>query len=165
MSWRLASRCWAAAAFGWCRRPLALAPILRELTEREPIQPAMLGRPEGGHDLALRMADHAAWWAGFDPEAARRLGLALARVLGTWRWLKGPLLQQAWFSALVGWAAARSQEGLVRTGDLGAGDVRAMCGRGVELAAVDRKPRDLVATWREALHRARHRNRLKEKDL
>ena len=61
---------------------LTLASILRELTEREPIQPAMLGRPEGGHDLALRMAEHATWRAGFDPEATRRLGLALARVMG-----------------------------------------------------------------------------------
>ena len=152
VSWRLAVSLLGRGRVRLVSPPLlALASILRELTEREPIQPAMLGRPEGGHDLALRMADHSAWWAGFDLEATRRLGLALARVMGTWRWLKGPLLQQAWFSALVGWAAARSQEGLVRTSDLELAMFAAMCGRDVELAALEGKQRDLVATWREVL--------------
>ena len=130
---------------------LALAPILAELNGREPIEPAMLGTPERRCNLTLRVHDHAAWWAGFDPEATRRLGLALARVMGTWRWLRGPVLQQAWFSALVGWAAARSLDGPIRTGDLELAMFAGLCGRSVALAATDAKQRDLVATWREVL--------------
>lgn len=130
---------------------LALAPILRELSERELIQPAMLGEPAGSQELRARLQDHAAWWAGFDLDATRRLGLALARVMGTWRWLKGPLLQQAWFSGLVGWAAARSQAGMIRTDDPELAMFAAMCGRRVELTGLEPKQRDLVATWREVL--------------
>jgi Glycosyl transferase family 2 len=127
---------------------LALGPVLGDLTGRQLIQPAMLGRPEAGADLARRVRDHAAWWAGFDPDATRRLGLALARVMGTWRWLRGPLLQQAWFSALVGWAALRAHEDVVRTHDPELAMFAGLCGRRVELAAIEAKHRDLAATWR-----------------
>ena len=103
------------------------------------------------HSLALRMHDHAAWWAGFDPDATRRLGLALARVMGTWHWLRGPLLQQAWLTALVGWATARAHDDTVRTGDLELAIFAGLCGRPVELTSMAPKQRDLVATWRKEL--------------
>ena len=130
---------------------LALQPVLAELTAKQLVQPAMLGRPRAGLEPATGFRDHTAWWAGFDPDATRRLGLALARVMGTWRWLSGSLLQQAWFSALVGWAAIRSREDVVRTGDPELAMFAAMCGRTVELVPGDAKQRDLVVTWRTAL--------------
>lgn len=130
---------------------LALAPIMAELTGRAPLQPAMLGRPEQVGDLGRRLRDHAAWWEGFDPGATRRLGLALARVTGRSRWLKGPVLQQAWFSALVGWAVAHLRPGLVRTQDPELAMFVAICGGEVELVTEQAKARDLAATWKAVL--------------
>ena len=131
---------------------LALAPILRELGERALIQPAMLG-PDltAGADLATRMADAGLFWQGFDHETGRRLGLGLARVLGAWRWLKGPVLQQAWLAMLVGWATARSQQPPLRTTELDAALLAALCGCPAVLDPVDAKLQDFAATWPHAL--------------
>ena len=151
------SRRLAAALFGTGRVRLvappllALAPLLRDLTARELIDPATLGRPAAGIGLARRLAEPAMLWEGFDPAGARRLGLVLARVTGIARWLKAPLLQQAWCATLVLWAAARQEaEGIV-TGEPGTAIFAAMCGRTVRLVPSDAKRRDLVATWRPAL--------------
>ena len=130
---------------------LTLAPLLAELTARELIRPEMLGRIEGEVDLARRLADHTALWSGLDEVAARRLGPALARVTGIARWLKGPLLQQAWCATLAGWAAARLGAEVIVTADPETAMLAAMCGRRVTLAPRDGKCRDLVATWRGAL--------------
>jgi hypothetical protein len=130
---------------------LSLAVDLRELGLRQLIEPGTLGAKPGAPDLAVRMASHAAWWQGFDPETTRRVGLGLSRVMGNWRWLKGPLLQQAWLTALVGWAAVRTGEPLLRTVRLDVALFAAMCGRPALLDAEEIKDRHLVATWRTHL--------------
>lgn len=131
---------------------LALAPILRELGERSLIQPTMLG-PDlvTDADLATRMAAAELFWQGIDHEAGRRLGLGLARVLGAWRWLKGPVLQQAWLAMLVGWAVARSQQPPLRTTEPDAALLAALCGCPAVLDPVDSKLQDFAATWPHAL--------------
>ena len=97
------------------------------------------------------MATHADWWQGFDQETAHRIGLTLARVLGIWRWLKGPLLQQAWLTALVGWAAVKASEPQQRTADVDIALFTALCGRDILLAPDAIKARDLVSTWHDRL--------------
>lgn len=73
-------------------------------------------------------------------------------MLGAWRWLKGPLLQQAWAAAITGWAAAQAGRAApVRTRELDVALFAALCGRRVELDAVDVKTRDFAATWGLAL--------------
>lgn len=128
---------------------LSLVPMLRELGRL--VEPAMLGAGPATPDLSGRMASHAAWWQGFDRETAHRVGLTLARVLGLWRWLKGPLLQQAWLTALVGWAAVRAAEPRERTDELDLALFTALCGRKIVLAPDGGKVRDLVSTWRDRL--------------
>ena len=128
---------------------LALAPVLRELCRL--VEPAMLGAGPATPDLSGRMGSHAAWWQGFDREAAHRVGLTLARVLGLWRWLKGSLLQQAWLTALVGWAAVRAAEPRERTDELDLALFTALCGRKIVLAPDGGKMRDVVSTWRDRL--------------
>jgi hypothetical protein len=133
---------------------LGLARVLRDLGERRLIQPAMLGAGSGdtGPCLEARMADLESWARGFDADAARRLGPALARVLGAWRWLKGPLLRQAWAAAITGWAAAQAGGAApVHTRELDVALFAALCGRRVELAAADVKTRDFAAIWGLAL--------------
>ncbi|MFL5333677.1 MAG: glycosyltransferase family 2 protein [Geminicoccaceae bacterium] len=130
---------------------LSLSANLRQLGLGQLIEPGTLGAKSDGPDLAVRMASHAAWWQGFDPEATRRVGLALSRVLGNWRWLKGPLLQQAWLTALVGWAAVRAGEPQPRTACLDIALFTALCGRPIPLDPEETKDRDLVATWRTYL--------------
>jgi hypothetical protein len=133
---------------------LALARVLRDLGERRLIQPTMLGArsTDAGPSLEVRMADLESWAHGFDADAARRLGPALARVLGAWRWLKGPVLQQAWAAAITGWATAHAGgEAPVRTGELDVALFAAFCGRTAELDAGDVKTRDFAATWGSAL--------------
>jgi len=71
--------------------------------------------------------------------------------VGNCRWLKGPLLQQAWLTALVGWAAVRTSEPLLRTVRLDVALFAAMCGRPALLDAEEIKDRHLVATWRTYL--------------
>ena len=64
---------------------------------------------------------------------------------------EGPPPAAGVVSALVGWAAVRSQQGLMHSSDPELAMFAAMCGRGVELAGLEDKQRDLVATWREVL--------------
>jgi hypothetical protein len=80
-----------------------------------------------------------------------RLGPALARVLGLWRAIKGPLLQQAWGTALTGWATLQAQPGPVRTADLDLALLAAMCGRPALVEAREPKLRDFLDTWRGIL--------------
>ena len=73
-------------------------------------------------------------------------------MLGAWRWLKGPLLRQAWAAAITGWAAAHAEGAApVRTRGLDVALFAALCGRRVELDAADVKTRDFAATWEPAL--------------
>ena len=130
---------------------LALAPLLRDLTVRELIGPAMLGRPADGIGLVRRLAEPGLLWDGFDAAGVRRLGLVLARVTGISRWLRAPLLQQAWCASLVLWSAARQGTEEIVTGEPQTAIFAAMCGRPVRLLPGDAKQRDLVATWRPAL--------------
>jgi Glycosyl transferase family 2 len=133
---------------------LALARVLRDLGERRLVQPAMLGlgSTDAGPGLEARMADLESWARGFDADATRRLGLALARVLGAWRWLKAPLLRQAWAASITGWAAAHAEDATpIRTRELDVALFAALCGRRVELATADVKTRDFAATWGSAL--------------
>jgi hypothetical protein len=111
----------------------------------------MLGRSSGEPDLARCLDDHAAMWEGLDPATARRVGLVLARVTGIWRWLKAPLLQQAWCATLALWAAARLGEDEIATDDPETAIFAAICGRRARLAPTEAKRRDLVATWRATL--------------
>ena len=131
----------------------ALAPILRELTDRRLVEPDMLGA-KPGLELRSRLADHESWWRGYDPETVRRVGLALARALGTWRWLNGPLLQKAWLTTLVGWASVQADDAPARTGDLDLALFAALCGRSVPLSAHGAKDRDVAGTWQALLERA-----------
>jgi hypothetical protein len=132
---------------------LALARVLRDLGERRLIQPAMLsaGSGDAGPCLETRMADLKSWSRGFDADAARRLGPA--RVLGAWRWLRGPLLQQAWAASITCWAAVHAGgTAPVRTRELDVALFAALCGRSAELVeGMDVKTRDFAATWASAL--------------
>ncbi|MFZ1431101.1 MAG: hypothetical protein WAS21_30610, partial [Geminicoccaceae bacterium] len=131
---------------------LALAALLRELAERALIEPQMLGiAPADGPDFGRCMADPILWWQGVDLGAGHRLAQGLARVLGTWRWLKGPALQRAWLAALVGWARARAQTQPVRTSDPDQALLIALCGCPVVLEPDNVKTRDFAATWPRAL--------------
>lgn len=131
---------------------LALAALLRELAERALIEPQMLGiAPADGPDLGRCLSDIVLWWQGVDMGAGHRLARGLARVLGTWRWLKGPALQQAWLAALVGWARARAQSQPVRTADPDHALLVALCGCPVLLEPDNVKTRDFAATWPRAL--------------
>jgi hypothetical protein len=136
----------------------ALASILRELTDRRLVEPDMLGA-KPGIELRSRLADHESWWRGYDPETVRRLGLALARVLGTWRWLNGPLLQKAWLTTLVGWASVQADDAPARTGDLDLALLAALRGRPVPFASNHAKDRDVAGTWPALLERADPRPR------
>jgi len=132
---------------------LALAPILRDLIQRRLIEPGMLGtRP----DLEPRscLTDHEAWWQGLDSQTVARLGLALARVLGTWRWLNGPLLQQAWLTALVGWSSIQADEEPLRSDDLDLALFTALCGQLIQLSVSHANDRGVADTWRALLERA-----------
>ena len=132
---------------------LALAPILRELTQRRLIEPGMLGtKPD--LEPRSRLTDHESWWQGHDPQTVARLGLALARVLGTWRWLNGPLLQQAWLTALVGWSGLQADETPFCTDDLDLALFTALCGQPVQLSVSHANDRDVADTWRALLERA-----------
>lgn len=127
---------------------IALASGLRHMTERQLLLPEMLGGSDApGPDLAARLADLALWHEGLNVEAARRLGPALARVLGLPPVLRSTLLQQAWAMTLLGWAAARSAPEPLRTGDLDTALFAAMCGRVVHLEPDGAKVRDFAATW------------------
>ncbi|MEK0085617.1 glycosyltransferase family 2 protein [Benzoatithermus flavus] len=126
---------------------MALANSLRHMTERQLLLPEMLGGDAPGPDLAARLADLALWPEGLNVDAARRLGPALARVLGLSPVLRSTLLQQAWAMTLLGWAAARSASEPLRTGDLDTALFAAMCGRIVHLEPDDGKVRDFAATW------------------
>ena len=145
---------------------LALAPILRELTEREPIQPAMLGRPEGGHDLALRMRRSLGLVGRLrprgDPAArpgagARHGYLAMAEgpapaagvVLGAGRLGGGTLAGGAWCEPATSELAMFA----------------AMCGRDGRADGVGGQAARSGGDLAGGSDRARHRNRLKEKDL
>lgn len=132
---------------------LALAPVLRDLGERQLLQPLMLHRADDPPrpDLEHRLADLDRLEQGFDTEAARRLALPLARVLGLWRAIKGPVLHHAWTTALIGWAAARGETSTLRTTQLDAALYAAMCGHPVMLQPCDAKTADFVRTWRPAL--------------
>jgi hypothetical protein len=128
---------------------LALAPGLREIGERRLLLPAMLGASTGmlTPGLEARFADPALWWQGLDPDAARRLAPALARVLGFWRAIKAPLLQQAWATALGGWAAAQAAAEPVRTRRLDVALFAAMCARPALVEPEEAKVRDFLKSW------------------
>ena len=130
---------------------LSLSPVLRELGLSRLVEPGTLGATLGCKNLTARIASHADWWQGFDQETAHRIGPTLARVLGIWRWLKGPLLQQAWLTALVGWAAVKASEPQQRTADVDIALFTALCGREILLAPDAIKARDLVSTWHDRL--------------
>lgn len=132
---------------------LALAPSLRQLGERQILTPAMLGAGPGATvpGLTARLESMALWPLGLDLDAARRLGPALARVLGLAPALEGAFLQQAWAMALLGWAAARAEPEPLRTADLDAALFAGACGRAATLAPADGKGRDVAATWAFAL--------------
>lgn len=127
---------------------LGLAAPLRELAARALIEPQMLGiAPAAGHDLARCLSDPILWWAGVDMGAGHRLAQGLARVLGIWRWLKSPVLQQAWLAALVGWARVRVQTPPIRSGDPDYALLVALCGCPVHFAPGNAKFRDFATTW------------------
>ncbi len=131
---------------------LALAPLLRELAERALIEPAMLGIGQAQvRDLAGHMSEPTGWWEGIDLGAASRLAQGLARVLGIWRWLKGPVLQQAWLATLVGWARMRAQSQTLRTSDPDHALLAAMCSCQAQLDPASAKVRDFAATWSPGL--------------
>ena len=130
---------------------LGLADPLRHLGEHAPIDPDTLGTPATPTELAHRARDHASWWAGYEPEIVRRLGLALAGMVEVRRSLRGPVLQRAWLSALVGWAVARRDQTALTTTDPFLGMFAAMCGRSVRLSTTTAKATDLRATWQPTL--------------
>lgn len=130
---------------------LALAPMLRELTERALVQPELLAGSPGAEGLAARLGDHARLWAGLDDDAVRRVALGLARIVGIGRWLKPPLLQQAWRTVLAGWAVARLEAEELTCDRPEIAVFAAMCGRRPLLRPKAAKARDLAATWADAL--------------
>ena len=134
--------------------PLAtLAAPLRQIGERQLIRPAMLGAGAtvAEPDLTARFGDPTLWWQGYAPETVLRLGPALARVLGLRHAIKGPLLQQAWATALTGWATLQAQPGPIRTGDLDLALLAGMCGRAALIEPREPKVRDFLKTWCHSL--------------
>ena len=72
-----------AAGSAWCHRRCCRCRGRPARARPQPVvEPGTLGAKPGAPDLTVRMASHAAWWQGFDPETTRRVGLALSRVVG-----------------------------------------------------------------------------------
>jgi hypothetical protein len=125
---------------------------LRQVTELQLLLPAMLrSGEEPGPGLPARLADPGRWSEGCDVDAARRLGPALARVLGLGRLLEVALLQEAWASTLTGWAAARSEPGPVRTTNLDAALFAGLCGCRAVLEPDGGKVLDFATSWARVL--------------
>ena len=64
---------------------------------------------------------------------------------------EGTAAQQAWLTALVGWAAVKASEPQQRTADLDIALFTALCGREILLAPDAITARDLVSTWHDRL--------------
>lgn len=121
---------------------LMLAPILRDVSERGLIEPAMLGIAP-----ASDATDPALPWSGVDLAAGRRLAQGLGRVLGLWRWIKGPVLERSWLATIVGWAWLHGRSAPLYTDDTGLALLAALCGAHVVLVPASPKTRDFAATW------------------
>lgn len=126
---------------------LALVPPLRTVAEGRLVPPDALRSRSTDTPAAGGFADRAAWIAGHDMDAARRLALPLARLLGFGRGLKGPVLSDAWASALIGWAALQRQGDPLVTSDPNLALFAAAADRSVALDRSAPKVRDLADTW------------------
>lgn len=95
-------------------RPARRARHARCRTDRRPISRGAWPRTRPGGRVSTR-------------RPCSGSALITSSVLGLWRWLKGLLLQQAWPTALVGWAAVRAAEPCARTDDLDLALFTALC--------------------------------------
>lgn len=126
---------------------LALAAPLREIGTRQLLLPGMLGVLPDADEPARSFTDLQRLRASADPEPLARIARALARVLGLWRWLRGPNLDDAWSTALTAWAQLQLAPSPVRTADLDLALLAGMCGKPAILGTDDPKLRDVAATW------------------
>lgn len=127
---------------------LALVPPLRTVDEGRLVAPDALRRwSKGAADAASGFAERAVWIDGHDLETPRRLALALARLLGFARALRGSVLPDAWASGLIGWAALHQQGTSLVTPEPDLALFAAAAGQRVTLDCSTPKVRDFAATW------------------
>lgn len=96
-----------------------------------------------------RLADLAAWHAGFDRDAGRRLGPVAARITGATHLLRTPALEEAWSLLLPGSAAlGNGEDGPLGTASLDVALFAALSGRRpVELAGEVPGLAAFATTW------------------